>query len=53
MRALFFCMGIMIISGCTAQPPKPPLPDGASRVPINKAIPDKPESKVSHGTVIK
>lgn len=30
---------VILISGCSSNPPKPVLPDGSSRVPINRDLP--------------
>lgn len=30
---------VILISGCSSGPPKPVLPDGSHRVPINRELP--------------
>ena len=31
---------VILISGCISGPPKPVLPDGSHRVPVNRVSPD-------------
>jgi hypothetical protein len=42
---------VMLISGCASGPPKPALPDGSHRVPVNSVpvngVPPVPASSVS------
>lgn len=35
---------VILIDGCTSSPPKPVLPDGSHRVPVNRVppVPDVP-----------
>ncbi|MEW6342054.1 MAG: hypothetical protein AB1704_15440 [Pseudomonadota bacterium] len=33
---------VILISGCSSDPPKPVLPDGSHRVPVNRELPVPP-----------
>jgi hypothetical protein len=44
---IFLAMNfVMLMSGCSSGPPKPVLPDGSHRVPVN-SVPPVPASSVS------
>ncbi|CAN7451428.1 hypothetical protein LJR034_002860 [Caballeronia sp. LjRoot34] len=38
---LAFCL-VMLIESCSGNPPKPVLPDGSHRVPVNRVPPVPP-----------
>ncbi|CAN7693343.1 hypothetical protein ACOCG7_09675 [Paraburkholderia sp. DD10] len=37
--AVFAIQLVMLINGCSGNPPKPVLPDGLHRVPVNRVAP--------------
>lgn len=39
---LFLVNFVILISGCSSGPPKPVLPDGSHRMPINRELPVPP-----------
>ncbi|WP_167338413.1 hypothetical protein [Paraburkholderia oxyphila] len=40
---------VILISGCSSGPPKPVLPDGSRRVPINRELPVPPAPFAASG----
>jgi len=45
--AVFLALNfVMLTNGCSSGPPKPVLPDGSHRVPVNR-VPPVPASSVS------
>lgn len=40
---------VILISGCSSGPPKPVLPDGSHRVPINTELPIQPVPSAASG----
>jgi hypothetical protein len=43
--AIFSINFVILINGCASGPPKPVLPDGSHRVPVNRVppVPDVPD----------
>ncbi|MBU9597621.1 hypothetical protein [Burkholderia multivorans] len=39
---------VMLINGCSGSPPKPVLPDGSHRVPVNRVVPVPPSDGGGH-----
>lgn len=47
--ALLLINFVILISGCASGPPKPVLPDGSHRVPINRELPVPPVPSAASG----
>lgn len=39
---------VILINGCSGSPPKPVLPDGSHRVPVNRVVPIPPSDGGGH-----
>ncbi|MBB5466740.1 hypothetical protein HDG32_002858 [Paraburkholderia sp. CI2] len=39
---------VILINGCAGSPPKPVLPDGSQRVPVNRVPPTPPSDGGGH-----
>lgn len=39
---------VILINGCSVSPPKPVLPDGSHRVPVNRVAPVPPSDGGGH-----
>jgi hypothetical protein len=46
--AVFTFQLVMLINGCSDSPPKPVLPDGLHRVPVNRVPPVPPSDGAGH-----
>jgi hypothetical protein len=46
---LFLVNFVILISGCSSGPPKPVLPDGSHRVPINRELSVPPVPSAASG----
>jgi hypothetical protein len=47
--ALLLINFVILTSGCSSGPPKPVLPDGSHRVPINRELPVLPAPSAASG----
>lgn len=39
---------VILINGCSGSPPRPVLPDGSYRVPVNRVVPVPPSDGDGH-----
>ncbi|MDR8730081.1 hypothetical protein FEQ05_03202 [Burkholderia pseudomultivorans] len=46
--AILLIQLVVLMNGCSDSPPKPVLPDGSHRVPVNRVQPVPPSDRGSH-----